>query len=441
MSHVHVLSYALVFAAVLPMAAANAAPGELDAGFGDSGAGYTVEAFASSASAEDLVVQSSGAIITAGTTTIRGFVYPILARYTSTGALDASFGAGGFAVPSTVNGGMVDSSAVAIDRDNLYQVIPAPDQEVLYVYGWNADGTPNFGFGVGAFVAVPIGAGVSSVVDIAVQGTRLIIASSGKNPATGDIDGVLVALDFSGRLDPTFATGGIAYASVALGAGSVDRYTGLAIQPDGRIVAAGRSRDPGGDYDFLVSRFLPNGTPDPGFGASGHRRFSFGYENEFGRRAVIDSGGRVTVAGSVCKVEPTTGAERCFIGAARLKPDGNLDGDFGIGGRRVTDLNQNMVVLDIGLDRGERAVVSGQALLDGVNSRAFLARYDGRGMLDASFGSGGVSEVGYGSASNYASAVMRYASGTLVTAGSSFVVVDPLVPTFRKVMNVARFFE
>lgn len=68
--------------------------------------------------------------------------------------------------------------------------------------------------------------------------------------------GAMARLDPDGSLDGSFGVGGFV----------VDRrlpsLSALALQPDGRIVAVGR----GG---YQLARYLPNGTPDPGFAGGG----------------------------------------------------------------------------------------------------------------------------------------------------------------------------
>lgn len=64
----------------------------------------------------------------------------------------------------------------------------------------------------------------------------------------------------------TFGTSG----SVLTGGnGSKDELHRVAIQPNGKIVAVGTHRIPGGDTDGLVVRLLPDGTLDPSFGTGG----------------------------------------------------------------------------------------------------------------------------------------------------------------------------
>src|SRR5262245_59650106 len=67
----------------------------------------------------------------------------------------------------------------------------------------------------------------------------------------------VVAVDY---LDPAFGTGGKA----SLSFDNSMSATAVALQVDGKIVVAG------GEWQFAVARFKPDGTPDTTFDGDGH---------------------------------------------------------------------------------------------------------------------------------------------------------------------------
>jgi uncharacterized delta-60 repeat protein len=77
-----------------------------------------------------------------------------------------------------------------------------------------------------------------------------VAAGSAYNGSSDD-DVALVRYTVSGAPDTTFGSGGVVTTPVGPGR---DRANGLAIQPDGKIVAAGYT-DNGSDYDFAVVRY------------------------------------------------------------------------------------------------------------------------------------------------------------------------------------------
>src|SRR5437899_3573299 len=94
-----------------------------------------------------------------------------------------------------------------------------------------------------------------------------------------------------GDLDATFGTGGRVLTDFGGGAGA----RALALQADGRIVVAGRSRVAVGD-DFALARYNPNGSLDPSFGSGGRVLTDFGPVDE-ARALVLDAEGKIVVGG------------------------------------------------------------------------------------------------------------------------------------------------
>jgi uncharacterized delta-60 repeat protein len=70
----------------------------------------------------------------------------------------------------------------------------------------------------------------------------------------------------SGKLDPSFGSGGSA---TAPGVGSVDSAAVVAVQPDGDIIYAGAASSPDGGTEWEVARFTASGTLDTSFGTGG----------------------------------------------------------------------------------------------------------------------------------------------------------------------------
>src|SRR6266542_620412 len=97
-----------------------------------------------------------------------------------------------------------------------------------------------------------------------------------------------------GGLDTSFGTGGKVITSFGPLYEEVD---GLALQPDGKIVAAGYSQN-GTGTDFALARYKPNGSPDTGFGAGGKITTAFGSANDYGKAVVLQPNGKIVAAGS-----------------------------------------------------------------------------------------------------------------------------------------------
>src|SRR5947209_18146229 len=170
-----------------------------------------------------------------------------------------------------------------------------------------------------------------------------------------------------GDLDATFGTGGRVLTDFGGGAGA----RALALQADGRIVVAGRSRVAVGD-DFALARYNPNGSLDPSFGSGGRVLTDFGVDDEASALA-LQSDGKIVVAGFSDVVG-------FGFALARYNPDGSLDPSFGSGGRVLTGgvaLARGLV-----LQADGRIVVAGVSAGFAGDSDFALARFNPDGSLD-----------------------------------------------------------
>jgi uncharacterized delta-60 repeat protein len=183
-----------------------------------------------------------------------------------------------------------------------------------------------------------------------------------------------VAQAAPGALDPTFGTGGIVLADP----GSVT-FQGLAVQPDGKVLAL----DTGNDSQAYerVLRFLPDGTPDPSFGNGGAAE-PVASPAFWTRALALQPDGKIVVAGY--------DSAHDYV-VARLLPDGKLDPDFD--GDTGTANGIVHTVLTPGNDMPSSAQVDkqGRIVVAGTagGSDVGIVRYLPDGKLDKSFAGDG----------------------------------------------------
>lgn len=178
-----------------------------------------------------------------------------------------------------------------------------------------------------------------------------------------------------GKLDSTFGTSGKVISPIG---SDEDVATAVAIQKDDKIVAAGRSFNPNGtDYDFAVARYLPNGMPDPAFSGDGKLTTDIhSFDNDDKASAVaIQKDDKIVVAGR---------SNQSFA-LARYLPDGQLDPAFGFGGAVTTLFGAGVAGINaIAIQKDGKIVAAG-----GFQNAIALARYLEDGQLDSTFGTGG----------------------------------------------------
>ena len=141
--------------------------------------------------------------------------------------------------------------------------------------------------------------------------------------ALGVTGTVAVLVSAAGDLDPTFDGDGKVLTDFAT---RQDGILALAIQPDGKIVAAGYSSAPAGS-DFALARYNVDGSLDGTFGFLGTVVSDFG-GHERAEGVVVQADGKIIAAGTIGFTD--------FL-LVRYTADGLIDSTFGIGGKVTTD--------------------------------------------------------------------------------------------------------
>lgn len=155
---------------------------------------------------------------------------------------------------------------------------------------------------------------------------------------------------------------------------------------DGRILLAGLTLHPGGSgYDMSLTRLLPDGQLDTGFGPSSDGWAFIGFDqggefNDVAWAMAIDHMGRIVLAGSF---ETSEGAD---IGVARVLPSGQIDLGFGMFGRVQLGLGTVRNAFSVHVLADGRILV-GNAAGNGAGLAAMLTS---SGQLDPRFGDGGI---------------------------------------------------
>ncbi len=326
------------------------------------------------------------------------------------GDLDPAFGVDGIVTtdfsPFSIDGGR----AIALESDG--RIVVAGQGGTSGSFGgfglarYLADGDldPTF---AGGIVVTDMGGGIADAV--VVQGDGKIVAV-GRALRQTDEDFGLARYDEDGGLDPTFGRGGRQFTDFG---SKIDEAFGAAIQSDGKIIAVGGGGT-GFGGDFVVARYLPDGSLDPSFGTGGAVQTDFNRSADAAFAVAIQSDGKIVVAGQSF---PTYTDGNFAL--ARYEPDGSLDGAFGIGGLVTTDFGGTS---DIG-----RALVvlgDGRILVGGNTTSATtdfgVARYNADGGLDGTFGEGGLVHTDFYEGEDTLSGLVVDSDGSIVATGTRF---------------------
>jgi uncharacterized delta-60 repeat protein len=140
---------------------------------------------------------------------------------------------------------------------------------------------------------------IDSAFALVIQSDAKIVAA-GYSYASGlpTSDFALARYNPDGTLHPTFNSTGKVLTDFS-GSGSGDTATALAIQSDGKIVAAGGSYASGPPQDFALARYNPDGTLDPTFNSTGKvlTDFSGSGSVDFAYALAIQSDGKIVAGG------------------------------------------------------------------------------------------------------------------------------------------------
>jgi uncharacterized delta-60 repeat protein len=330
------------------------------------------------------------------------------------GALDPGFGSAGKV--NTPFGG--DDTAMALQADGKIIMVGGSGSDFLLAR-YDPNGSLDPTFGVGGLVTSDVGTGSSD------EARAVAIQSDGKIVVVGNavvgrtannqfnFDFAVARFNVDGSLDASFGSGGKVTTDFN---GQVDRAFAVAIQGDGKIVvvgSAGFSITSGISTDFAVARYNSNGTPDTSFGSGGKLTTDIGGAVDIAQNVVVQSNGAILVSGVLALGgDPTLG----HGGLARYDGNGIPDSSFGSGGKLTLP---NVALGDALAVQGDaKIVVAGSAVIGGAFQFA-LMRLSASGSPDGTFGSGGLVTTGFTTQDDFGRAVAIQADGRIVVAGQS----------------------
>jgi uncharacterized delta-60 repeat protein len=393
-----VLAICAAIAAAFASAALAARPGSVDPSFGHRG----ITRLPSGTRLFGTAVQSDGKVVAVGESGAGSSADVLVARFSSSGALDHSFGSGGIVhgpAVRTLLGKLVRTGslgrAVAIQPDGKIVVVgkattaDGTGTDGLLIERYSSAGKLDHSFGSGGLVKL-----LSSTYG---DGYAVAIQPDGKIVATGAADAAgsggtfprvaVVRLHSNGSLDRSFGSGG----TDVLDLGAYSYAYAVALQ-HGKIVIAGSQRPGLQVTNALIARLTPSGARDRSFAGSGAKAHQYagsgGAYSGFDAVAV-EPDGKLVAAGAATS---SSGADAL---AVRFTSSGAQDGSFGSGG--VARSSSAVHYTPVGAVPGANAIVlapGGVVVTAGVftnaaASSAALWAFTGRGAPDGAFGSHG----------------------------------------------------
>ena len=444
--------------------------GTLDGSFGTGGQ-VTTDLGSTDDLVEDLLIDGTTIVLVGHSqvlydTSTADFV---IARYTSNGSLDPTFDGDGLV---TTDFGSTTDRAYAVTLDAAGQLVVAGltngDSSDRGLYGlarYNSDGSLDTSLDVDGLVTVSAGVFSRGARDVAVDGADKIVLTGSGQAQRGF---AAVRLNDDGSLDTTWDGDGLVVTD--FGSNPDNAAWSLALTTDGKVVVAGTTTISGycgscTDRDFGVARYNNDGSLDTTWDGDGlvntdfvsvqenvaeavltqpdGKMIAVGHLNrgtapsllmrynadgsldstfgdagqvtsdvEFARGGVLDSQGRIVIAGSRTIGSPD-------FALARYNSDGSPDSTFGTSGLVVSAFSSGIDrAVDVAIDSSGRLVVAGLAdnSSSGTGYDFVVARYEPDGSLDTSFGVAGHTSIHFNSYEEATSLALD-GTGRILVAG------------------------
>jgi len=350
------------------------------------------------------------------------FVIGPQVAHAAAGDLDPTFALGG-KVKTDIQRSTDIANAVAVQADGKLVVVGQTYQnndystEDFVVTRYNADGTLDntFGFRGKVRTDFPGLAAVPSAV--VVQNDGKIVVAGGAFPLftfAGNFE--LVRYNPNGSLDTSFGNGGIVTTIFPQGSYAFD----VALQPDGKIIAAGTvfvDFNPGdmSNTDFALARYKTDGSVDTTFGNGGTVTSDFFGNEDDAFSILVQPDGKIVAVGSA-----NNATSYYDFAAVRYLSNGTIDTTFGVDGKVSTDFGvRGFDRAHSGALQADGSIVAGGFAIsqNGGVQKFAVARYTSSGVLDTTFGNGGKTQIDFGSCCQSAYQVLVQSDGKIVSVG------------------------
>ncbi len=367
-----------LFAAVVTALAsmAFAAPGDLDTTFNGTGnliINFSEDPFWGGNGPNSLLaIQPNGKILAMSAGGPGYNDSPIsIARLNASGTYDQSFGTGGKQILNIPTWGRGVEMILQPDGKILITGHTSPTQDHQFscsTVRLNSDGSLDTSFNGTGLAVTPLPSGSCFSEAIAVQPDGKIVTAGrlSTNTAGGASGWFTLRYNSDGTADTSYGTNGL---STVIQAGRFNTVKKVMLQPDGKILACGTVQNPS-NLDFAIARFNATGGLDTSYGVGGIAS-ALSPPNEFASDAVMQPDGKIVFVGN--RWDDFT--------VARVNTDGTLDTSFGSAGFRVTSESGIKRPEAVALQPDGKILVGGVITINDLTDYV-VARFNSDGSLD-----------------------------------------------------------
>jgi len=328
-----------------------------------------------------------------------------VARYNlSDGSPDSTFDGDG-KLTEDITDRFSQANATAIQADGKIVLAGQADNgqnESFVLSRFNPDGALDMSFARFGKAIVDFGGTNAFANAVAIQPDGKILAAG----ACGDAFAI-VRFTTNGFLDTTFNGNGIVTTQLGVGRNSA---VGIAFQPDGRIVIAGDAFN-GVDNDFAVLRYTTNGSLDTSFNGTGYAIAAIDTGEDEAHGVKIQGDGKIVVAGAAA-----IGGTVADIAAIRFNTNGTIDNSFGLFGRMAVGIDAGAIGSSLAIQSDGKILIAGLAII-GMSADIAVIRLDTNGFLDSSFNGTGKVTTPIGLGVDYGTCMALQPDGKIMVGG------------------------
>jgi uncharacterized delta-60 repeat protein len=386
-----ICSLIFIMASFTPIA--NAQRSFLDSAFGSNG--VLISNFSSRGQVNSLAIQPDHKILAAGNA--NGC---ILMRLLENGNYDSSF-----AINGLFAGPYGSGNTVLLQPDNKILLLCSG-----IILRLNANGSLDHTFGRnGIDSTLNFWPEISGNAMALLPGGKIVIAGSANSTSMG-----IGRLMPDGSPDSSFGSNGAVVTSTWATWAWGDAV-GVAVMPDGRIVAGGES-----NFGIIAIRLLSGGAPDTSFNHTGVALTQLGNNFDYCHSVKLQPDGKLVLAGG--GVFGSDGEDFYLV---RYNTDGSIDRSYGDTGVAIIDFNgkDDECLAMYPLPNGKIAA-TGYAIIDSVENFA-LTFIDSNGHLDSGLGNSGKIYTSIQAGNDRALAVTMQQDGKIICAGYSDIGTFP----------------
>ena len=374
---------------------------------------------------EDMAIDSEGRIYVAGSKITNGRYISKIPRFTSAGVLDYSFADAGLrTIDLQVYATYPYSIAIQNDGRILVAGVYVTGGVGLEYFAarLNADGSLDNSMDDDGIIIDYINVGSTQFYASVVQADGKIVCAGGTRTQGYSSDFLVARFNTNGWLDTTFSHDGFATVRFEPAANtnffSSIAY-GVALQPNGKIVVAGYNYGSGGNVDYALARLNADGGMDNSFSEDGKLTTDLLGGDDLAYSVAIQPDGKIVAAGFSYHPEKPLNSDFSLV---RYNVDGTLDNSFSWDGKQSTEFfstddRASKVLIQ---PDGKILVVGEAGYRSGSSNQDFgLARFRADGSPDDQFGYGGATRIDFQGGSDAAFDAALLPDGTFLVSGTS----------------------